>query len=67
MQFGGTPLHAVSLNGCADVAEMLVDCGAVVDLPTEVKIEINGSWFYVSIFISGWRHCTSPGLPIWTF
>lgn len=42
MQSGGTPLHAVSLSGYADVAGMLVDYGAVIDLPTEVKIEING-------------------------
>ena len=48
-QFGGTPLHAVSLSGYADIAEMLVDYGAVVDLQTEVKIKINGSWFNVSM------------------
>ena len=37
-QFGGIPLHAASVNGYTDVVEMLLDCGAVVDLPDEVYL-----------------------------
>ena len=36
IQFGGTALHAASLGGYTDVAEMLLDFGASVDVPTEV-------------------------------
>ena len=38
IQVGFTPLHYASQNGHTDIVELLIDHGAVIDVPTKVQV-----------------------------
>ena len=67
MQNGFTPLYIACTFGQAKIVEMLIQNGALIDLPTKVVI-IQLLWFVIKFLpmSTGWIHTFVCCMPEWS-